>query len=243
MDEAASTNAVLAASPDTTAGPVWCLAHRQTAGRGRRGRAWSAPVGNFTASYLFWPDGDVAGFSLYSFVAALALHDALCDAGVGADRMTLKWPNDVLIDGAKACGILLETLSRPPRTGLILGIGVNLAHAPDPALLEPGALRAVSITGACGISIAPEGFLDLLAATLDARIGQMRRDGFATIRADWLARAAGLGQVLTARLPNATHEGVFEDIDPSGALVLRTGSGRLPLPAADVYFAGEEVEG
>ena len=116
--------------------PTWILADRQTAARGRRGRAWSMPQGNFAASLAWRPGGTPADHALRSFVAALALHDALTAFGVR--DLSLKWPNDVLLAGAKLAGILLEG-SGDGR--LILGIGVNLVIAPDAAALEPRAVR------------------------------------------------------------------------------------------------------
>lgn len=212
------------------------MAHQQTAGIGRRGRAWAFQPGNFAASARIAPAGSLDAFAQYSFVAALALHDALAAiVGHGAD-IALKWPNDVLINGKKACGILLETTPRREGHELIVGIGVNLKHAPSQSLLEPGATPPGSLAELTGISVSPEGFLGTLANAFATRDDNLRRHGFAETRADWLARASGLGTRIKARLPNACHEGVFEDLDSTGALVLRTDTARLVLPAADIYF-------
>jgi BirA family biotin operon repressor/biotin-[acetyl-CoA-carboxylase] ligase len=216
-------------------GPLWILARRQTAARGRRGRAWSAPMGNFGASLLFRPEGAPA---LRSFVAALGLFDAMVAVTGRPELFTLKWPNDVLLSGRKLAGILLETGAGGT---LIVGVGVNLAGAPDPEALEPDALRPISLREATGVAIAPEELLDLLAPAIDAWERRLAAEGFAPLRAAWLARAARLGEALVARLPGRSITGRFETVDESGALVLATASGRLALPAADIQFASAEA--
>ena len=219
--------------------PVWCLAHRQSAARGRRGRAWASPPGNFFASVRIAPGGELAGFARYSFVAALALHDALSDLTNAAGRIVLKWPNDVLVDGRKTCGILLETAHAPDRNDLVIGFGVNLVAAPRPDEVEPVAVLPGDILSLTGVRLAAPVLLDQLAVRFDYWSSILEADRFAEVRAAWLSRATGLGARITAGLPYATHHGVFEDIDADGALVLRTDTGRLVLQAADVYFADD----
>ncbi len=233
LDKVDSTNAYLSRSTGPT--PFWCLALDQTSGKGRRGRAWGFQPGNFAASVRVSPKGTVAEFARYSFVTALALHDALAALTRADDKIALKWPNDVLLDGRKACGILLETAG----TDLIIGIGVNLIHTPDSDVLDALATTPGNVLDSLGVRLEPEIFLDVLATAFSARQNQLEGDGFTSIRRDWLARAMGLGTHIRARLPHVTHEGVFEDIDADGALILRQGAARLVLPAADVYFAGE----
>ena len=213
-------------------GPLWILAREQTAARGRRGRAWSAPAGNFGATLLMRPPGDRA---LRSFVAALGLHDAMVAVTGRPELFALKWPNDVLLSGGKLAGILLEAVNGG---ALAIGIGVNLASAPDPDSLEPGAVPPVSLRGATGLAVAPEDLLDHLAPALAGWEDRLADEGFAPLRAAWLARAIRLGETITARLPDRTLTGRFETIDPTGALVLGTAEGRVILPAAEVTFAG-----
>lgn len=212
--------------------PTWLMADRQTAGRGRRGRSWAMPAGNFAASLAWRPGGDPAQMALRSFVASLALHDALTEVGV-AD-LSLKWPNDVLLGGEKLAGILLETA---PGGLLILGIGVNLAAAPDTGLLEAGALPPTALKTS-GHDIATTAFLDILAPAFAAREGQMATFGFAPIRTAWLARAGGLGDAITARLPGEVIAGTFDDVDHDGHLLLRTATGQRRITAGDVFFGG-----
>ncbi|CUX82203.1 MAG: bifunctional biotin operon repressor / biotin-[acetyl-CoA-carboxylase] ligase BirA [Roseibaca calidilacus] len=229
LPEIDSTNAEAARRADRFAGPEWILALHQTKGRGRRGRAWHDPAGNFAASYLLRPDMAPAQAALYSFVASLALQDALVTATGRAESFALKWPNDVLLHGAKLAGILLET-SGPY---LVIGIGVNLVDHPEP---EPGALRPVSLMGETGLRVTPEELLDLLAPAFAHWQAQFTAYGFAPIRTAWLARAARLGERIVARTVTDTHDGTFEGIDADGALLLRAAHGLRTIPAADVFF-------
>lgn len=227
-----STNAEALRRAATGArGPLWILARRQTTARGRRGRPWAAPQGNFGATLLMRPEGPPA--ALRSFVAALALHGAMLAATGRSELFTLKWPNDVLLSGRKVAGILLETGAGGT---LVIGIGVNLAQAPPADALEPGAVAPASLGETTGLTIAPEAFLELLAPELAEWEARLVADGFEPLRRAWLARAARLGEAITARLPGREISGRFETVDPSGALVLVTDAGRVALPAADVHF-------
>ncbi|MFO1143468.1 MAG: biotin--[acetyl-CoA-carboxylase] ligase [Amaricoccus sp.] len=213
-------------------GPVWILAGRQTAARGRRGRPWAMAAGNFAATLLDRPPGALA---LRSFVAALGLFDTMVAVSGRPEIFALKWPNDVLLAGGKLAGILLES---GPAGALALGVGVNLAEAPDPSTLEPGAVTPVGLREATGIAVTPEELLDILAPAVAHWEARLRAEGFAPLRAAWLSRAKGLGEEVTARLPGRSHVGRFESVDETGALVLATDAGRLVLPAAEVHFAG-----
>lgn len=216
-------------------GPAWILARHQTAARGRRGRPWASLPGNFAASLLMRPAPPLA---LRSFVAALGLFDAMVAVTGRPESLALKWPNDVLLAGGKVAGILLET---GPAGTLAVGIGVNLAEAPDPGTLEPGATVPVSLRAATGIGLDPEDFLDLLAPALQAWEDRLATGGFAPLRTAWLARATRLGQEITARLPGRALTGRFETVDDTGALVLATSTGRVVLPAAEIHFLAEET--
>lgn len=217
--------------------PVWILARNQTAGRGRRGRAWRQDPGNFAGSLMTVVDGTGTEAAQRSFVAALALHDALVDVTGRPELLSLKWPNDVLLAGGKLAGILLESELAPGGgIALAVGIGVNLRAAPESAEVETGALRPVSLTGVTGGAPSPDEFLDLLAPSYAHWESRLTRDGFAPIRAAWLARAARLGEPIVARLPGRELTGLFETIDADGALVLAAPEGRVVLPAADVFF-------
>ncbi len=221
----------------TAQGPVWILAHHQTAARGRRGRAWENPKGNLAATLLLRPEGSPEQAALRSFVAALALFDA-CVAVTGrAAGLSLKWPNDVLLNGGKLAGILLESTGQGRGVShLAIGIGVNLTEAPGTDAVEKGAVRPVSLLSETGAHVEPEDFLTELAAAYAVLETQFTTYGFDPIRTAWLSRAARLGEVIKARAGSSEAVGTFETVDADGNLVLNTAKGRVSIPAADVYF-------
>ncbi|SFA72274.1 BirA family transcriptional regulator, biotin operon repressor / biotin-[acetyl-CoA-carboxylase] ligase [Poseidonocella pacifica] len=233
LDEVDSTNAEAARIAPDLSGPEWILGLKQNAGRGRRGRAWVMPSGNFAATLVLQPPGPQATWALRSFVAALALHDALVDVTGGPECFALKWPNDVLLNGGKLAGILLEGLGA---RHLAIGIGVNLADIPAGGELPEGALAPVSLLSGTGVTIAPETFLEYLAASYAERERELVTYGFAPIRAAWLERAARLGQEIVARTATSETRGLFDTIDEEGYLLLKTDSGPCRIAAADIYF-------
>ena len=170
--------------------------------------------------------------ALRSFVASLALRRAFVATTRDEGAFSLKWPNDVLLNGGKVAGILLESIG----DFLAIGIGVNLAHAPGADQVEPGALRPVSVVAETGEVVPPEVFLDALAAEYAQLETQFQTYGFAPIRAAWLTHAARLGEEIVARTMKDETRGVFEDVDAQGNLILRTPKGRVPITAADVFF-------
>lgn len=232
-----STNAHALRQAETMPAPFWVMAREQTGGRGRRGRPWVSPPGNLYATCLMRPVEPADVVALRSFAAALALHDACSALSGRPEALTLKWPNDVLLNGGKLAGILLEAQGTGGAVGqLVIGIGVNLASAPPAGGIEPGALRPVSLLGETGIAVPPEDFLDLLAPALARWEATFVAQGFAPLRSAWLARAARLGQAMRARTGQAEHIGIFETVDAQGALVLRTETGPLAIAAAEVFF-------
>jgi BirA family biotin operon repressor/biotin-[acetyl-CoA-carboxylase] ligase len=228
-----STNAeALRRAASGERGPLWLLAYAQSAARGRRGRAWSMPSGNFAASLLLPVAGGPSQAALRSFTAALALHDVLRVLAPGAE-LGLKWPNDVLLGGRKLAGILLETA---PGSLLVIGIGVNLAAVPGPEDLEEGAVPPVSLAEITGRALAPEAFLDRLDRAFFAREAELAERGFSALRRDWLARAERLGEEITARLPGGPVRGIFTTIDEDGQLVMQSGQDIRRIPAAEISF-------
>jgi BirA family biotin operon repressor/biotin-[acetyl-CoA-carboxylase] ligase len=215
------------------AGPIWIQADMQTAGRGRRGRAWASPSGNLAAT-LFLRPGKAAGeCAQLSFVAALAVSDALAVLSHSID-IRLKWPNDVLAEGKKIAGILLESASAGAEkpSWLAVGIGVNLERFPRDTEFPATSLAALGVKAPLA-----EDFLCALAAAFAKWYEAWRGRGFAEIRDAWLVRAAGLGTRIRARLQNEEIFGVFEGIDDQGALILRTDMARARVIAAgDVFF-------
>jgi BirA family biotin operon repressor/biotin-[acetyl-CoA-carboxylase] ligase len=232
-----STNAEAARLAPTLVGPCWILAHDQTGGRGRRGRPWQSLPGNFYGTLVERPAGPPDRVALRSFAAALALAGAL-DALTGQPAaVTLKWPNDVLLNGGKVAGILLEALGAGRGVAhLAVGIGINLAAAPPPQAVEPGAVPPVSVLAETGLRVPPEAMLDALAPAYAQWSGRLDAEGFGPLRTAWLARAARLGQVIRARTGTRDRSGRFETIDATGALVLATGDGRETIAAAEVFF-------
>lgn len=233
LPEVDSTMSEAARVAASITGPEWILGLRQTKGRARRGRDWRDPVGNFAASLILPLNEPPQHIALRSFIASLALHDALSDVTGRPASFALKWPNDVLLNGAKVAGILLEGL---PNGVLSVGIGVNLIGAPSRNEVEARAVHPVSVLSETGAKITPEELLTHLATAFARWEDQFRSYGFAPIRTAWLARAARLGDVVTARMPNEEVTGTFETVDDTGSLVLNTPQGRRAIAAAEVFF-------
>lgn len=235
-DELDSTNAEARRRAEAgESGPVWITAAVQTAGRGRRGRAWSTEKGNLAATLLTLTDRPAGEAAQLSFVAALAACD-LADTCLGAGAARLKWPNDVLVHGRKAVGILVESGARPDgRLWLAVGVGVNLKHAPQD-VERPATAFADHMAGA---PPEPRAALEVLARAFERWRTAWTTAGFAPIAAGWSERATGIGQRCEARLPNRTLTGVAEGLDPDGALRLRLDDGNVErITAGDVFFGG-----
>jgi len=226
-EELDSTNAeALRLAAGGESGPIWITATRQTAGRGRRGRSWDSAQGNLAATLLIHPERPLAEWAQLSFAAAIATADMSAHFAPQA-RIAVKWPNDVLADGRKLSGILLETAGPM----LAIGIGVNLAAHPTDTEFPATDLAAL---GAKPPS--PEQALARLAGNFAGWYEVWRKDGFAPLRDAWLARAAGLGQRIRARLPDRERNGVFEGIDENGALLLNEGHRTEAIAAGEVFF-------
>ncbi|HKK86797.1 MAG TPA: biotin--[acetyl-CoA-carboxylase] ligase [Roseovarius sp.] len=237
LAEVDSTNAEAARMAAELTGPTWIMARNQTAARGRRGRGWANPAGNFAATLVLHPSEPPEQAALRSFVASLALYDAIVAATGRTQGLSLKWPNDVLLNGGKLAGILLESAGHGPRLShLAIGIGVNLRNAPEVGEVEAGALRPVSLLSETGANVPPQVFLGLLAQAYARHETQFTTYGFGPIRTAWLDRAARLGEVITARTAQMEVTGTFETVDEAGNLVLTTRDTRHAIPAAEVFF-------
>lgn len=234
LDSVDSTMTEAARVAASLTSPTWIMAHSQTAARGRRGRAWIAPVGNLNATLVFKPDATPAQAAQRSFLAANALYNALA-IYVPADQLSLKWPNDVLLNGGKVAGILLESASSGAGVAyLSIGIGVNLSHVPEN--VTDAAFAPISLKAAGGWDVDAADFLTSLASAYADQEDLLATQGFEHIRANWLKHAARLGEVITARTSTAEITGTFDTIDADGNLVLITQAGAQSIPAADVYF-------
>ena len=240
FDRIGSTNAeALARARDGERGPVWFVTSEQTAGRGRRHRPWIAPRGNLASSILEVMDVPPPVAATLGFAAGLALVAALRSAGSNEARFALKWPNDVMADGEKLAGILLEAEAVGDRLAVVVGIGTNVVAAPQATPTPATSLRTL------GIELGPE---QLFAALSDSWI-EFRNiwndgRGFAEIREKWLQQAAGLGQPVSVSFGGAAVTGIFDTIDETGCMIVRTSEGRrVPISAGDVYFGAAASAG
>ena len=225
-----STNSeALARARAGATGPLWITARTQTAGRGRRGRTWVSEPGNLYATLLLTDPAPPERAAQLSFVAALAVHDAIVAcAPVLAPRLAFKWPNDVMLDGAKLAGILIEAEGTRPLM-VAVGIGVNCRHHPAATDL------AATDLAAAGVGVAPEELFRALSVAMADRLRQWH-EGFTGVRTAWLDRAGGLGGNLTARLGTRELIGRFETLDEAGRLLLRLPDGALETIAAGEVF-------
>ena len=237
LDEIGSTNAeAMRLGLGGAATPLWVRAERQTAGRGRSGRAWMSEPGNHYASLLLHLPCSPTIIHHLSFVAAVAVVAAIrrvaglassASSAIAAKALRpqlalrLKWPNDILLDGAKLVGILPESTQRLDQTMLaVIGIGINLAHAPD----QLG--RATTYLAAHDIEVSPATMLDALAVEMSqALLLWGNGAGFATIRDLWLANALPLGTAMSVHTGHDSIDGTFAGLDYDGALILRDHSG------------------
>jgi BirA family biotin operon repressor/biotin-[acetyl-CoA-carboxylase] ligase len=233
-DIVGSTNAEALARGRAGKGePLWITAGRQTAGRGRRGNAWVSEPGNLYASLLLTDAAPAAHLPELCFVVALALRDAVCAAAPElAPDLKLKWPNDLLLHGAKLAGILIEAESIGGRTITVAGMGVNCAHYPDDLDWPATSLSAR------GAKVGPAALMMELSRTMIARLAQWNRGvGFAAIRNEWLSHAAGLGGDIHVRLSDRQLTGKFEALDACGRLMVRLPGGALEAITAGEVFA------
>jgi len=231
LESTGSTNAeALARARDGERGPLWITAKTQTQGRGRSGRAWASPPGNLYATLLLTEPCAPAVAPQLAFVAGLAVYDAVAACAPQlASQLALKWPNDLLLVGQKLAGILIESETSPVLQ-IAIGIGVNCSSHPADALYPATDLAAHDV------SVAAETLFTALSRSMQRRLAQWEQGaGFARIRADWLARAAGLGETINVRLPEREFSGRFEGLDEAGRLLVQE-SGRITtVTAGDVF--------
>jgi BirA family biotin operon repressor/biotin-[acetyl-CoA-carboxylase] ligase len=243
FDQVGSTNTeAMAHARGGERGSIWFVTTEQTAGKGRRQRAWIAPRGNLASSVLEIIDVPPATAATLGFAAGLSIASALQQVSIEANlrrgdsnplKFLLKWPNDVLVEKQKLVGISLEAEAMVGgRLAIVVGIGTNVVAAP-----EGTPTPAISLA-ALGVHVGAE---ELFAALSDAWV-EFRGiwdngHGFAEIRKLWLERAAGLGEPVAIQTGNATVKGTFDTIDETGCLIVRTNEGKhLPIAAGEVYF-------
>jgi BirA family biotin operon repressor/biotin-[acetyl-CoA-carboxylase] ligase len=213
-------------------GRLAVLAARQSAGRGRDGRVWHAPVGNLNFSALLRPGPIRPVPAQWSLAAGVAVHDAVSSFLSHPAKLMLKWPNDLLFGGAKLAGILIDSALSPDGLldWVVVGIGVNLAEAP----VLPG--RPAACLAASGITVTPDALAGRLMALLDRWGGQ----DLAAIRAAWLARAHPLGTPLHVQQGGQVIEGHFDGLAPDGRLIL---DGQILAGFGDVFLEGPDAAG
>src|SRR5438105_31166 len=237
FDQIGSTNAeAMARAREGERGPMWFVTTEQTAGRGRRQRAWIAPRGNLASSILEVMDvtpavaatlGFAAGLSLEAALRAVSVEATLRAGGADPFKFGLKWPNDVLAGGQKLSGILLEAEAVPAGLAVVVGIGTNVIAAPE------GTPTPATSLNALGIQIGAEELFRALSDTwVEFRGIWDNGRGFAKIRKLWLECAEGLGDKVAINTGAATIEGVFDTIDEAGCLIVRTAEDkRVPVAA------------
>ena len=211
-------------------GPLWVTASRQSAGRGRRGRTWTSEPGNLFASLLLTDPAPAEHWPELSLVAALAIHDAVAEVAPAIrPQLAIKWPNDLLLGGAKFAGILTEGEGAQ---AVAVGIGVNCTSHPSDTGYPATDLAAA------GAKVSAASLFSALSVKMVGRLAQWNRgEHFATIRTDWLSRAAGLGEMIGVRLADRELSGRFETLDDAGRLVVA-----LPDGSRQVIAAGDVVE-
>lgn len=231
VDETTSTNDLARgyAEAGEPAGLV-IRAGRQTAGRGRQGRSWLSPEGNLYTSLLLRPRRPMTEVSSLSLVVGLVLCETIGDMLGGRAWPAVKWPNDVLVDGAKVAGILLE--GSPDRRGgcewVVAGVGVNIGWA-------PGASVGYATTCLATLGLAemtPAAFLAIFLERLQPHFHLWDRQGFAALRATWLGQAAGIDRQVVVKVGSATVSGTLVGVDETGALQVATSTGRIERFAA-----------
>ncbi|WP_321341128.1 biotin--[acetyl-CoA-carboxylase] ligase [Breoghania sp.] len=228
-----STNAeAFKAAREGDPGRLWVTAAMQNAGRGRRGRTWVSERGNLYASLLLIDPCEPARMGELPMVCCVALAEAVEAATGRLGWVSLKWPNDLLIEGAKISGILLESEQLPDgRMAIAAGFGVNCNHHPD------NAHYVTTDFAALGYRIAPSDLFVHLAGAVSRCLTQWSGGkGFDEIRSAWLKRCVGIGAPVTVRLPDREIDGIFASLDAQGRLLLETSSGTMTISAGDVFF-------
>lgn len=236
-DTVGSTNAMcFERAANGHQGNLWIRAGVQTAGKGRRGRSWASPAGNLFASLLLIDPAPLDRIGELPLISAVALAEAVDKAAGTFQLVSLKWPNDLLVEGAKLSGILLEAETlETGRLAAVMGFGVNCVSHPDPALYRATDLRSL------GYQISADRLFEALAETLAAYLATWKQpDGFDRIRRQWLKRAAHLGQQITVKAGQEEITGIFDDLDARGHLVLKLQDGRKhTVYAGDVFLSGD----
>ncbi|MES2751896.1 MAG: biotin--[acetyl-CoA-carboxylase] ligase [Pseudomonadota bacterium] len=249
FDSIGSTNAeALERARGGERGPLWLVTDRQTAGRGRRQRAWISPPGNLAATIVETIDvqpsvaatlGFAAGLALEAALQVVSVESLMRSNGSASGKYRLKWPNDVLAGGEKIAGILLEAETIDGSLAVAVGMGTNIVSAPEGTPYPATSLNALGINAGAGdlFSALSESWAEFRGVWDNGR-------GFPDIRRLWLERAAGLGEAVSIQSSGSSVEGIFDTIDDTGCMIVVGRDGkRMPIAAGDVHFGSAKSSG
>lgn len=240
LEETNSTNALcLEYAAAGEMGNLWITAERQIQGKGSRGRSWTSEKGNLYASLLLDDPCDKSRLADLTFIAAISVLEAINLFNVMDKSVQVKWPNDVLIEGRKCSGILLESVHYQSVSYVAMGIGVNCLHFPPDTLHKATSLFAEGIEVSCD-----RFFLTLANMVADNISLWDKGNNFASIRQKWLKKAYGIGMPITVRIPGQDDiEGQFSSIDKDGYLILDHNGNMMRISTADVFFTNDLKRG
>ncbi|MGJ8570828.1 MAG: biotin--[acetyl-CoA-carboxylase] ligase [Hoeflea sp.] len=237
LGDVASTNAeCMERARAGDVGGLWITATRQTGGRGRRGRTWVSEPGNLYSSLLLIDPGPQEALASLPLAVTVAVYEAVLSALPDGARSSLKikWPNDLLINGHKTSGILIEAEQlADDRRAVVVGCGINVAHRPDTGLYPSTCLAAQ------GSASTPQDLFARLVVSMDDVLNDWDEGrGLACVRSAWIERAEGIGKPVTVNLPDRQIHGLFDGIDEEGRLMLAMPDGETQMIASgDVFFA------
>ena len=219
--------------------PLWIAAQEQTKGRGRQGRVWQSPPGNLAASLLLIDPAPMALAPQLGFVTGVALADAAGDLLPTLVRAKLKWPNDLVVAGAKLSGLLLEaTQLADGHTACVIGIGLNIESHPPDLPYAATSLREV------GSEARAELALERIRAHMSVWLARWQRgENFDVIREAWMAHAAALDQRVDVQTSGGMRTGIFRGLDATGQMILETEAGRTLIAAGDVFLSAQNPTG
>ena len=220
---------------------IWILALNQTKGRGRRGKIWHSSQNNFTASYLFYPRVSDSTLPMFSYVAGLALYESVNELGLGENHLCLKWPNDLLLNGKKIGGVLIESVSgvKNSEKALVVGFGLNLVSCPPLSELEQDAYSATFLNGSSVINPSVKDFLKILMPAFSCWSNVFLKQGFKTICDEFLKRTFPIGKEIQVKTVNRIIFGKFSGIKNDGSLILESSTEVIHVTAGDVVLIGK----
>ncbi len=235
-DQLNSTNLEALRISETITNPCWLLAYQQNKGIGRYGRRWVSTWGNFSASLIYFPTGSLIEFSQRSFCTALAVRDTLINFGIDADKVTLKWPNDILVNNKKIAGILLQaTNALLNRKALVVGIGVNIIRPKSNIACEEMELDLSSMSDFIDPPN-PRKFLEKLIQYFDFWENRFNTQGFADIKYSWEKYGPSMGQSIKIRCGKNITAGSYLGLNELGELIANVDGDLKQFSSAEIFF-------